>query len=251
MKRIWPHAVLGIAALLVFGLATLPAKVVLSRLAARGVQADGVSGSVWNGTAQILQVRGVNLGRVEWRLRALPLFLGRGSVEFKAVRPDGTLQAHLIASRSQMRFEDLNASFPLSALPPNTVPGGWLGMLHLRLSSLELTQGWPAAAAGTLEVRDATGPANRPINMGSYKVSFPGDTPPAANELIGALSDTGGPLQVSGTVHLKNDGTFIAAGLVAARSDAPDQIAKQLQVLGAPDGEGRRPFTIENKFARN
>ena len=246
MKRIWPLATLGIVAFVAFGLATLPAKVVLARLGGYGVQAGGITGSVWRGTAQVLQVRGANLGRVTWNLHALPLFIGRLSVDLRATRSDGSVQASLSASPSRLRFADLNASLPLSAFPPGTIPGGWVGTLVLRLDTLELANGWPTTASGTVEVIDVTGPANNPTNMGRYKVTFPSDPPPTVEGVVGALSDTGGPLEVSGTVHLKSDRTFLADGLVKARPDAPSDVAQSIQLIASPDAEGRRPFSLEN-----
>jgi general secretion pathway protein N len=248
MKRIWPLATLGIVAFVALGLITLPAKVVLSRLGSYGVQAGGVTGPVWNGTAQVLQVRGANLGRVNWKLHALPLFIGRLSIDLRATRSDGSVQTSLTASPSRLRFADLRASLPLSSFPPGTIPGGWAGMLVLQLEKLELANGWPTAASGTVEVVDVIGPANRQINMGRYKVTFPADAPAAVDGVVGALSDTGGPLQVSGTVHLKNDRTFLAEGLVAARPDAPQEVARSIQYIGSPDAQGRRPFSIENRM---
>src|SRR5262245_11838336 len=98
MKRIWPLATVGIVAFVAFVLVTLPARIVLSRLDAYGVQAGGVSGTIWRGTAQVLQVRGANLGRVNWSLHALPLLLGRLSVDVKATRTDGSVRTQLTAS---------------------------------------------------------------------------------------------------------------------------------------------------------
>ena len=257
MKRIWPFAALGLVALVAFAVVTLPARAVLSRLASYGVEAAGISGTVWRGSAQVLQVRGANLGRVSWSLHPLPLFMGRLSVDLKAVRPDGSIETSITVSPSRVRFADLNASLPLAALPANALPAGFVGTVMLRLEDLELTDGWPTAATGTVEVLDITGPANRlflknpstlPVNIGRYKVSFPAGTPAAANAVVGALSDLGGPLQVNGTVQLKNDRTFLAEGLVATRPDAPKEIANVVQYLGSPDSAGRRPFSFENQM---
>jgi general secretion pathway protein N len=248
MKRIWPLAALGVVAFIVFAVASLPADVVVSRLAPYGVQADGVSGTVWRGAAQVLQVRGANLGRVTWSLHPLPLFIGRLSADVRMTRADGSVQTKLSASSGRIAFADLTASVPLTALPPNTIPGGWVGSLGLSLDKLELAGGWPTVAVGTIQVLDVTGPANRPINMGRYKVTFPADTPSGANAVVGALSDLGGPLQVNGTVQLKSDRTFLAEGLVAARPEAPREITNMVQILGSPDDQGRRPFAIENKM---
>ena len=77
MKRAWPLLTLGIVAYVVFAVVTLPAGVVLSRMASSGISTDGVSGTIWNGHAQVLRISGAHLGSVGWDLHALALFTGR------------------------------------------------------------------------------------------------------------------------------------------------------------------------------
>jgi hypothetical protein len=78
--------------------------------------------------------------------------------------------------------------------------------------------------------------------MGSYKVTFPpGQT---TEELAGTLADLGGPLAIAGALRLKPDRSYVIEGSIAARPEAPQAISDSLQYLGAPDAEGRRPFSI-------
>jgi general secretion pathway protein N len=244
MKKWWPLLTLGIVAYIVFAMVTLPAAVVLSRLESSGVSTAGVSGTLWKGRAQVLRVAGANLGRVSWDLHVLALFTGRLTAAVELKRTDGFARTLFAATPSgRLAFEDLTASLPLAALPPTTAPG-WSATVNLKFATLELVDGWPEQADGTLEVIDLTGPARRPANLGSYKVVFPPDAT-AGDTLAGALSDLGGPLQVTGTVQLKRTGrSYIVEGLIATRGDAPQNLAKTLEYLGPPDAEGRRPFSV-------
>lgn len=243
MKRIWPLAALGIAAYILFALFTLPASILVSRLAPFGIMAAGVDGTVWKGRAAVLQAGNTHLGSVTWDLHALSLFLARLQADVKLTRVDGFAQTTFIAMPSgRMDLNQLTASLPLSALPAAATPGGWAGMIHLKLATLSVEKGWPTRIEGTIEARDLTGPARKPANMGSYKVTFP--AAPAGEELAGALTDIGGPLQIAGSLRLKQDRSYVIEGLVAARPDAPQAIADSLQYLGEPDPQGRRPFSI-------
>lgn len=246
MKRSWPLIALGVGAFLLFGLLTVPASVLLSQLASSGISAAGVEGTAWNGKAQVLQVGGVNLGGVEWDLHVLALFTGRLNADVKVTRSDGFAQTKVTATPAgSVSFQELTASLPLSALPSSVVPGGWAGMLNLKLVQLTLENGWPIGAEGTIDVIDVTGPARKPVNMGSYKVTFPAQDGSAADDtLTGALTDIGGPLQISGTLQLKTDRSYVVEGLVATRPNAPRDVVNALQYLGAPDAQGRRPFSI-------
>jgi general secretion pathway protein N len=245
VKKIWLIVALGIGAYLLFALITLPAQVVLSRLQSSGVQAAGVEGTAWRGSAQVLQVRGVNVGRVEWNLHVLKLFTGRIGADVRAKRADGSVQTRLTVTPSgRLDFEQLTASLPLEALAANVISGGWRGGLSAELSLLTLEDGWPTAAQGTIEAREITGPARNPANIGSYKISLPEGSAKTPGMLVGALSDMGGPLQIAGIVQLKNDKSYLVEGTAATRADTPRDVAKALEYLGPPDAQGRRQFSL-------
>src|SRR6187401_756635 len=99
MKKIWPLAVLGIVSYLVFAIATLPAQLLISRLAP-AVMAAGVQGSVWKGQAQVVQTGATQLGSLSWNLHVLPLFTGRLVADVKITRTDGFAQGRVAANQS-------------------------------------------------------------------------------------------------------------------------------------------------------
>jgi general secretion pathway protein N len=214
----------------------------MSRLGSAGVTASGVSGSIWNGRAQVLQLHGANIGSVEWRLHFLPLLTAHAQADVKVTRADGFANTQLsVGPTGNLKLTGLTASLPLSALPPNVIPGGWSGTLNGKFAELTLQDGWPTHVDGSLDVVDVTG---RPGNMGSYRIIFDPATS-TADTLQGALSDAGGgPLQISGTVQLKTDRSYAVDALVATRPDAPRSLASSLEYLGPPDAEGRRQFSM-------
>lgn len=249
MKRprhfLWPLVALGVGAFIIFALVTLPANIVLSRLAALGVSAGGVSGTIWNGRAQVLQVRGANVGSVEWRLHFLPLLTAHAQADVKVTRPDGFATTKVsIAPGGTLDLQALTASLPLSALPPNVAPGGWTGTLNARFAQLTLEKGWPTHIEGSVDVLDVAGPARKPAKMGGYRITF--DPAASTAEMIkGAVADTGeGPLQINGTLQFKSDRSYSIDALVATRPDAPRSLASSLEYLGPPDAQGRRQFSM-------
>jgi general secretion pathway protein N len=243
MKKWWPLLALGIAAFVLFALLTLPASVVLSRLSGFGIQASGIQGTLWNGSAQVLQVANANVGAVEWDLHLLPLFTARLEADIKVKRSDGFAETEIALSPAAVHFEALTASLPLSTLPAAAFPGGWTGTANLKFARLTLQNGWPVDAEGTLDVLNLTGPARRPANLGGYRVVFE-DSANAAGALTGMLSDLGGPLQLTGKIELKPERSYLLDGLIATRPDAPRDIVNALQFLGEPDAQGRRPFSL-------
>jgi hypothetical protein len=66
--------------------------------------------------------------------------------------------------------------------------------------------------------------------------------------LAGALTDMGGLLQITGTLQLKADRSYLVEGLVATRPETPRDVADSLQFLGTPDAQGRRSFSLAGTF---
>jgi general secretion pathway protein N len=241
---VWPLIALGAGAYLAFALITLPASIVLSRLDSSNIHAAGVSGTVWNGRAQVLQAGGFHLGAAQWKLHVLPLFAGRLNADVKLTRTDGFAQGEVtVAAGNRVHLEDLTASLPLAALPPGIVRGAWAGTLNMKLAQLTLEEGWPIDAAGTIDLVDLTGPAGKPngkpVDLGNYQLTFPAEAA-SSDALTGALKDTGGPLQLSGTLQLKPDRSYLVRGNVTARPGAPRDLADALQFLPPPESDGLR-----------
>ena len=116
--------------------------------------------------------------------------------------------------------------------------------MNARLSELTLVDGWPVSAAGTIELIDFTGPANRPANLGTFLIKLPVATN-EANTLAGSINDVEGPLQIDGQVRLKStDRSYVVDGLIAAKPDAPAEYSRGLEYLGQPDAQGRRQFSV-------
>lgn len=249
MKQLWPLVTLGIGAFLLLALVTLPAGVVLSFVHPPGLTLSGVSGTVWNGRAQAARTGALHVGSVEWKLDFLRLFTGSVGADLKVTRSDGFAQASVSSGPgAAVTLRGLNASLPMGALPPSLAPGGWTGTLTLKLTRLVLDNSWPVAAEGTVEVAQLVGPAQRPAALGNYKIVFPAQGGGAADTLTGALSDTGGPLAVNGTVQLMKNRTYLVNGMIATRPGAPSDMARALEILPPPDAQGRRPFTLEGSM---
>jgi general secretion pathway protein N len=242
IRKPWFLPVLGIVAYLIFALATLPAGVVLGRLQDSGIRAVGVQGTVWRGQAAAIQIGNMPVGSVSWQLHPFSLLAARVNGSAKVTRPDGFAETSFsLRTGGVTRLTDLSASVPVGSLGISMLPTGWTGMLNARMTDLALTHGWPSDAHGTLEVRDLNGPSSK---MGSYKATFPAEGAQDANVLAGNVVDLGGPLRVAGTLKISPNRSYVLEGLVATQPDAPPDITRNLQYLGAADAQGRRQFSL-------
>src|SRR5690606_11342421 len=107
-----------------------------------GIQAGGVSGTIWSGRAQVLQLQGVHIGSAEWQLHVLPLFTAHINADVKITRIDGFATTQVSACPGgTIELENLTASLPLTALPVNAfpipIPDGWTATLNARFAQLQ------------------------------------------------------------------------------------------------------------------
>jgi len=241
---------LGLLAVAVFVIATLPAGVVVSRLQRYGVAADAVGGTVWSGRAQGLAARGNYLGDLQWSLR--PSALLRGTLAGHAVltTTDGRIETDFARAWSgRVRLESAQADLSLGSLAVLGVPvtRNWRGRVAADLSKLELDADWPIAAVGTIDVNDLTAPPPRNARLGGYRLTFT-ESDGAGEPLKAAITQTDGPLLLDGELTLGRDRSFKLEGRLAPRGTAPPDLANLLQVLGPPDARGRRPFSMSGTF---
>ena len=102
-----------------------------------GVTLSGVSGTIWKGRAQAVRSGTLHVGSVEWDLDILPLFTGKLGADVKVTRSDGFAQGiDRRCAEPRITLRGLNASLPVSALPPNVVRGGWTGTMNLKLGAI-------------------------------------------------------------------------------------------------------------------
>lgn len=236
----------GVVAYLLFALITLPANFLIARLAGRGIHTSSVSGSLWHGQVTGLQVGVLNLGNAEWRMRFLPLLTGKLAADLRMTQSNGFAQARVSAALSgRITLSNFSASLPLqSIVGSGGLPGGWVGIAQIKLDELVLKDNWPIAAQGTLDVIDLTGPASQANNIGAYRLQFhAADAKP--DVLTGTLEDLdGAAIDVTGKLTLAANRSYQLDTLVAARNNAPQNIVQGMQYLGAPDAQGRRPFSV-------
>jgi general secretion pathway protein N len=247
----WLWVVLGVATYLVVLLATLPAARLTTRLQASGIVAAGVSGSIWNGRAAVVQANGISLGATEWQINPWRLLTATLSVDMHCKRDDGYIDATVRQGFiGAVTLRNVRGSLPLTALSGLGLPGGgtsgWGGSVQLKLDQLTLVNRWPTDIKGTIEAVNLVGPAQQPTSLGGYRITFPAPSGSAApGELQGAvMSLDDAPLDVVGTVRLTANRNYVIDAQVATRPTAPASIVKALQYLGPPDAQGKRPLSI-------
>jgi general secretion pathway protein N len=249
-RRPWWLVAVGLLAVLAIAVATLPASLLERRLAAAGVSAGSMSGTIWNGAASGLAWRTAPIGDLRWTVSPLGLLGGRVAGDLDLVGAVGTLRGRYAVSFSgALSLEGATLDVPvesLSALPLG-MPRGWRGRVSGRLDELVVANGWPTSLRGELDMDGLVAPPPRSASIGSYHVVIP--DPQATGGIgDGGLSarvvDKEGPFSFDGRFTLERDRSFLLDGTLAPRGSTPPELARSLEFLGPADANGRRPVSV-------
>jgi general secretion pathway protein N len=245
--RWWPWLLL-LLALLVVAAVTLPASLAYRLIAERltDVQAAGLSGTLWQGRASSLLVRGRDWGQLDWELQPWPLFNGR--TEIDAVLKGAGLELLGRIDRAADRALDLSQV-------KGQIDAAWLGpalglplfiptgQIDLDLPSLRIdAEGRPLAVDGRALWRNAGFSGITRASLGELMV-----------ELTGHDGVIDGRISHSGAADLALDGELQMRGRayrmeVRMRPDPnKTELVNALQWVGQPMAGGGRLLIIEGE----
>lgn len=216
-----------------------------------GIACTDPEGTLWNGTCTGLTVQQQPVGDLSWELHPARLLAGKLNVDVVLTRPTGTAHANVEVGLDKVIFaRNIKADCPLDQqmvadLPPNLK--GLRGRLHADLAEVRVAGRTIKSIQGVVEAHDLTDTEGNTVQRwGSYSLSFP---PSSGGDPVGRLRDLGGgPLAVEGTLRLTPEPGFDLEGLVAVRPTASPELARDIQFLGSPDPQGRRPFSLAATF---
>lgn len=239
--------VAGLAGFLLALIATWPLRWALA-VAPDGVECAVPAGSLWRGQCAALRVGNQLFGSVRWDIHALQLLRGRFGGDVSVEQPGIVARGVAYAGATgALTLLDVKADLQLGLGSVERLAPQLRGAVTLDLGRVLLRDGWVRDLAGTVSANGLRQLAPQPMDLGSFLITF--DAPPAADgRVVGRLQDRGGPLDVQGTLALLADPGYELTGSVAARPDAPPQIAEQIRFLGSPDASGRRAFSQSETF---
>lgn len=244
MAKRGAYVAAGIAAFLVFLVAMVPASQVARRLPA-GVAFDGVSGTVWSGRARAVSVEGRALGALDWSCRPWRLVLLEWSCRIGLQPAGGEVSGEFSGDfAGNLTGRGIRGTAPIASFEGIATPRGWTGNLELDLETLAVGSGRPESASGRVLLRGLRAPGPNGERLGDFELVV-GEGSVGGATLNGRLRDLGGPLRVRGAIELFEDGRYLLRGDAAPGPGAGPAIFDTLDFLGPPDGQGRRPFTIE------
>lgn len=249
MKRFILPVISGVVLYVVFLIATLPASLLVKQLPLQqsSVELKGVSGTVWNGQAQLRDARRnqpvTQLGTLKWELHPLSLFLGRAHASLSLVNRAGELTAEFYRSLSSYTLVEGNGLAPAELIgvlyPPASLLGA-TGEIHLQSKGLALAPGaiegqalitWKNAGAALLDTRE----------LGTYTLKLTGQKKSLA--IAASSSSRELNLNASGSWSPFDTGQLQVNGR-ATPNPASDKLAPLLRMMGGRPGSGAVPINI-------
>ncbi len=238
----------GLAVFLVVLVLYLPASWLASALPPQ-LRCHEIGGSVWHGDCLGLQWQGATLGDATWNLapgRALTGSLS-GDLELRGTAIN--LRTDLDTNFSGIgELRNLSARLVLDPGLLPQVPPDQRGTVTAQLVRLELAEGpSPRALQGTIQLHDFRQVGARPLELGSYQVTFE-NAAPTNEAAVGTLRDLGGPFAVNGTVTLTPPNAWLVQGYITGRTAEAERIVREITLGAMPDPSGRSTFTIEGSY---
>ncbi|MEL6951379.1 MAG: type II secretion system protein N [Pseudomonadota bacterium] len=224
----------------------LPASAVLSWALPDNVATRGISGTIWNGTIDVVEVNGVSLGPVSWRWRPAALASGRIGAVVEAGLPGGYFDGRVSVGSDVIVLEDVRALASLESLTQRSSIGAARGTARVNATRLRLESLWPADIEGEVRLSNLRYAATGNTALGGYRLRFDGTaSDDLAFPLSGVLeSDGSAPFTVNGTLALGPARAYALNATVAAGADAPAEVTNALQFLPT-DASGQRQLSFE------
>ncbi|HEX9276054.1 MAG TPA: type II secretion system protein N [Casimicrobiaceae bacterium] len=199
------------------------------------------TGTLWQGSGELVLLPAGTRQPFFWRLDAWPLLRGeiRATIGFGA---DGTQSAMVTYGRDRLEVRDLDVSMPaqgvlLAANPKTPLAVGGSFVLHVE-RLVQLPEVLDAQLSA--EWRDGSLPGlliDAPISLGDVRIALNG----RGIAINGPLRNSGGEVEIDGQLDVGAAGTAGLDATVRPRGndrERADRIAIALAALGTPDGRG-------------
>lgn len=232
---------LFVVTLLISVMAHLPAHVGLGFiLPLPGIKLDGLSGTVWNGSAASFHVQDQSIGSLDWEVNFLRLFLGKADLTVRLSGVSGlSADGHIGYGLSGAYANDLRLSLSANMISdylPVPIPVSLSGKVKVVVNeylvnnplcnTLNGTLTWSQAQVispiGTAEL----GPVTANLSCKSGNIVMKGKS----------NSDA---IETEFNVSLAPNQQIEVDGLLKPGEALPESLKSQLKWLGEPDSEGR------------
>ena len=247
-KRALRWWLLGAAAYLVFLGANFPAQYLADHVSKKlpELQLNGVSGSIFSGSAAEVRYQGTSFGTLDWHFDWLAPFTLSLGYRIDLHAQDRDLHGRVDFGFNRVTLHGFEGRMPLSALsgwlplPPNSLEG----FVTPHLKQLSIKAGRLVSAEGELDLDEVSLRWPTSAMLGSFKAELT----PVTDGTQAEVADAGSPLKLQAALSLSREGAYHLSGTLAVR-DPGDQATRSLLAgLGRPDSTGQYPFDFKGQW---
>ena len=230
MKPLWQGVLLGAVAYFLFIVTTAPAARIVSYVQPQGIHFSVIDGSLWSGSAALVNASPVQLTDVRWSFRPFALFVGQ--FEFAV---EGQLQGRRIEAYIGSSFlgnpyvSDVRGRLAAKDLPgllgQNQLQLG--GELEFDIADVEWPESGYPALSGTVIWSQArvTGPVE--LELGKAQL----ETRIEDGVTRGQLETTGGPLLLQADVEMNSSGAYRLDAKLQQKGDVAQAVTQFLSTF--------------------
>ncbi|MBT8101943.1 MAG: type II secretion system protein N [Gammaproteobacteria bacterium] len=224
---------------------SIPARVAYQWASPPGLAVSGIHGTVWRGEADAVAAYGIVLRDVSWRITPLQLFTGSASYRVQGAPDSGFLEGNVgVTVGGTVKVSDLTASLPLNIFAQALNIRGLQGEASVQFDRLQLRDGLPVAADGTVQVNNLVAPRLSRDSIGGYRAEFFTQT----DSVSASVEDTDGAVGLAGSLEINDDRSYRFLGQVVAKPNTPASLRQQLQYLGSANERGMRELRLEGSL---
>jgi general secretion pathway protein N len=229
----------------VFLIVKLPAVQVLSLIQLpKGVSVSGVSGTIWNGYSQRIQVNGLPISKVNWSLSVFPLLVGEISADIEAgnIRDIDEISANGYVSFAGQRLqvENLLAYIPTNlviSLLPLPIPVKADGRFKVELEEMDYEVGCQKLTGKGQWLNANFTSTTGIIDLGNFNAELGCEN---SNVIVDIKQPNRFGLAAKATIPA--DMKFKILGRFKPEANLPKEVHQAAQFFGNPDSEGYYPI---------
>lgn len=229
----------------IFLIIKLPAVQVLSLISLpKGINVSGVTGTIWNGYSQRVQVNGLPISNVNWSLSVFPLLLGEISADIEAgnIRDTDQISASGYASfkGQHLQVENLLAYMPTNliiSMLPLPIPVKADGRFKIELDELDYEAGCQTLSGKGQWLNANFTSTTGVIDLGNFNADLNCEN---GSLVVDIKQPNRFGLTAKATVPA--DMKFKITGRFKPDANLPEEVHQAAQFFGKPDADGYYPI---------
>jgi general secretion pathway protein N len=208
----------------------------------------GLQGTLMKGSVAGIGMQGRGVWQeLNWSLHPLGFLTGRVVADIETQTP-AAVRSKVALTPWGTSLSDVRASGSIRSLL-GVFGQGFLpieGQVAADLKSLELKDGKPAGADGTLDVEALSWTlAKDPVVLGNFRATATTEN----SQIVVKIESVSGPLDVSGTANLDADQAYSLDLRIKVKPGATSMVQTLVQSLGRPDSQGYYTISRKGKLA--